>query len=655
MDMLYDCWLAYGKDSSMQWAEKFLSRICVLSCGREISSAAKELERAYKRLTGKTSERISEPFSGGCFILRKNESLGEGGYKITVSDDNITVEGGNENGVLYGVFRFLILASAGYLPESLNLTEKPFFPLRMIDQWDNADGTVERGYSGTSFFYENGRPVSDMKRLTDYARLLSSVGINSICINNVNVHKNETYFITEKFLPDIAKIADAFADYGIKLYLSVNFAAPMEIGGLSTADPLDERVISWWKCRAENIYSHIPDFGGFLVKADSENRPGPHSYGRDHAEGANMLAAALKPYGGKVIWRCFVYNCHVDWRDRSSDRAKAAYDCFKPLDGKFSDNAYIQIKNGPMDFQIREAVSPLFGAMPHTNCLCEFQIAQEYTGQQIDLCYLVPMWKECLDFDTYHGGEGSLVSKNVLGAAGVSNVGSDLCWTGNPLAGANLYGYGRLIFDPELSAEQIAEEWVRAAVTTDNETADIICRMLLSSRDIYESYTSPLGVGWMVTPHYHYGVDVDGYEYSPWGTYHYSDRNGMGADRTKATGTGYTAQYAPHNEEMYENPDTCPGELLLFFHHLPYTYMLKSGKTLIQHIYDSHFDGAQKAEELLQKWKSLKEKLPEDIYREAESRFEKQLQNSRQWRDVINTYFYRKSGIDDIHSRKIYI
>ena len=307
-----------------------------------------------------------------------------------------------------------------------------------------------------------------------------------------------------------------------------------------------------------------------------------------------------------------------------------------------------------MDFQIREAVSPLFGAMPHTNCLCEFQIAQEYTGQQIDLCYLVPMWKECLDFDTYHGGEGSLVSKNVLGAAGVSNVGSDLCWTGNPLAGANLYGYGRLIFDPELSAEQIAEEWVRAAGTTDNETADIICRMLLSSRDIYESYTSPLGVGWMVTPHYHYGVDVDGYEYSPWGTYHYSDRNGMGADRTKATGTGYTAQYAPHNEEMYENPDTCPVELLLFFHHLPYTYMLKSGKTLIQHIYDSHFGGAQKAEELLLKWKSLKEKLPEDIYREAESRFEKQLQNSRQWRDVINTYFYRKSGIDDIHSRKIY-
>lgn len=654
MDRLYDCWLAYGKDDSMKWAEKYLSRLCVPSGGRVINSAVRELETAYGRLTGKNPERISEPFSAGCFTLRINEGLAEGEYRISVSDECAAVEGGDENGVLYGVFRFLILASGGYPPESLNITEKPCYPLRMTDQWDNADGTVERGYSGASIFYENGRLVSDKKRLTDYARLLSSVGINAICINNVNVHKTETLFITEEFLLDIKEIADIFGDHGIKLYLSVNFAAPMEIDGLPTADPLDERVINWWKCRAENIYRHIPDFGGFLVKADSENRPGPHTYGRDHAEGANMLAGALKPFGGNVIWRCFVYNCHVDWRDRSTDRAKAAYDNFKPLDGKFADNVYLQIKNGPMDFQIREAFSPLFGAMTHTNCLCEFQITQEYTGQQIDLCYLVPMWKECLDFDTYHGGEGSFVSRNILGAAGVSNVGSDRCWTGDPLAGANLYGFGRLIFDPSLSAEQIAREWIRAAVTAEEETAEVICKMLLSSREIYESYTSPLGVGWMVTPHYHYGVDVDGYEYSPWGTYHYSDRNGMGADRTKATGTGYTAQYAPHNEEMYENAASCPEELILFFHHLPYTYMLKSGKTLIQHIYDSHFEGAERAEELLVRWRALKDKLPEDIYREAEVRFEKQLQNSRQWRDVINTYFYRKSGIDDIRGRKIY-
>ncbi|MBQ5333974.1 MAG: alpha-glucuronidase [Oscillospiraceae bacterium] len=654
MDMLYDCWLAYGKDDSMKWTEKYLSRLCVLCSGRVISSAVKELEAAFGRLTGNIPERISQPLSEGCFILRINDSLGAGGYDISVSDESITVMGGDENGVLYGVFRFLILASGGYPPESLSITEKPCFPLRMIDQWDNADGTVERGYSGASIFFEKGRPVSDMKRLTDYARLLSSVGINAICINNVNVHRTETFFITEGLLPDIAKIAGIFADYGIKLYLSVNFAAPMEIDGLSTADPLDERVKSRWKCTADNIYRHIPEFGGFLVKADSENRPGPHTYGRDHAEGANMLAAALKPFGGNVIWRCFVYNCHVDWRDRTTDRAKAAYDNFKPLDGKFADNVYLQIKNGPMDFQIREAVSPLFGAMPDTNCLCEFQITQEYTGQQIDLCYLVPMWKECLDFDTYHGGEGSLVSRNILGAAGVSNVGSDRCWTGDPLAGANLYGYGRLVFDPALSAEKIAMEWVRAAITADEETAEVICKMLVSSRDIYESYTSPLGVGWMVTPHYHYGVDVDGYEYSPWGTYHYSDRNGMGADRTKATGTGYTAQYAPHNEEMYENVSACPEELLLFFHHLPYTYMLSSGKTLIQHIYDSHFEGAEKAEELLMRWRSLKERVPEEYYREAELRFEKQIENSRQWRDVINTYYYRKSGIDDIRGRKIF-
>ena len=654
MDNLYDCWLSYGKDSSMKWTEKYFSAVCLRTHGKIINTAVRELHFASLRLTGKQPAEISEPSSSGCIILDIDETIGAEGYRISVSESSITITGGDENGVLYGVFRFLILASGGSSPQDICLSEKPRYRLRMIDQWDNADGTIERGYSGMSIFYENGRPVTDMKRLADYARLLSSVGINAICINNVNVHRTETLFITDEYLPAIARIARTFDEHGIKLFLSVNFAAPMETGGLTTADPLDEKVSSWWKAAADNIYRHIPQFGGFLVKADSENRPGPHTYGRDHAEGANMLAEALKPHGGSVIWRCFVYNCHVDWRDRTTDRAKAAYDNFKPLDGKFADNVYLQIKNGPMDFQIREATSPLFGAMPRTNCLCELQITQEYTGQQIDLCYLVPMWKECLDFNTYHGGANSPVSSHILGAAGVSNIGADNCWTGDPLAGANVYGFGRIIVDASLSAEDIAGEWVRAAVSSDPEASAEICRMLLESRDIYESYTSPLGVGWMVTPHYHYGPDVDGYEYSPWGTYHYSDRNGMGADRTQATGTGYTAQYAPENEKMYESTSSCPEELMLFFHHLPYTYELKSGKTLIQHIYDSHFEGAERAKGLLDRWRALRDKLPEDHFTAAEKRFEMQVKNSIQWRDVINTYFYRKSGIDDIHGRKIY-
>lgn len=653
MDQLYDCWLSYGKDNSMEWAKKYFASIYSTLKGKIAASAIKELGIAAERLTGKLPQTISSPASP-CFILDTDPELGRGGYSISVSEDFITITGGDECGVLYGVFRFLILAVGGFSPKEISVKEAPYYPIRMINQWDNADGTVERGYSGSSLFYTDGELVGNLSRLADYARLLSSVGINSLCINNVNAHQIETLFITEKYLDSIARLADVFGRYGIKIFLSINFAAPIEIGGLSTADPLDKSVAEWWKNTADIIYKHIPDFGGLLVKADSENRPGPFTYGRDHADGANMLAEALAPYGGIVIWRCFVYNCHVDWRDRSSDRAKAAYDNFKPFDGRFVDNVYLQIKNGPMDFQIREAVSPLFGAMPRTNCLCEFQITQEYTGQQIDLCYLVPMWKECLDFDTYHSGKGSFVSKNIMGAAGVSNVGSDHCWTGNPLAGANLYGFGRLTFDPSLSAEKIASEWIRSAVSADEEAVQIISKMLLSSREIYESYTSPLGVGWMVVPHYHYGVDVDGYEYSPWGTYHYSDCRGMGVDRTQATGTGYTSQYAEPNAVMYENISSCPDELLLFFHHVPYTHNLKSGKTLIQHIYDSHFEGADNAEQLLLHWQSLKSKLPRDYYSAVKERFELQLENSRRWRDVINTYFYRKSGIDDIHGRKIY-
>lgn len=517
---------------------------------------------------------------------------------------------------------------------------------------------------GNRFFYADHEITTDHERVRDYARLLASTGINAIAINNVNVHQFETMFLTARYLPAIAELAAIFRAYGIKLFLSINYASPIEIGGLTTADPLDSDVRQWWKEKAAEVYAAIPDFGGFLVKADSENRPGPFSYGRDHADGSNMLAEALLPYGGIVIWRCFVYNCKQDWRDRATDRARAAYDHFKPLDGRFMDNVILQVKNGPMDFQVREGVSPLFGAMEKTNLMIEFQITQEYTGQQRHLCYLVPQWKEVLDFETYAQGEGSTVKRVVDGSlygnrhsgfAAVSNIGGDANWTGHLLAQANLYGYGRLAWNPELPAEQIAEEWIQQVFGAGNKKlVQTILGMLMASWSIYESYTSPLGVGWMVNPDHHYGPNVDGYEYSKWGTYHFADLHGIGVDRTMKTGTGYTGQYQGPNVELYESVATCPDELLLFFHHVPYTHVLHSGKTVIQHIYDTHFEGVERAEQLKEAWASLNEGMDPSLFAQVADRLAEQAIHAREWRDIINTYFYRKSGIPDTRGRTIY-
>lgn len=426
---------------------------------------------------------------------------------------------------------------------------------------------------------------------------------------------------------------------------------------------LNKEVKQWWADRVEEIYREIPDFGGFLVKADSEHRPGPFTYNRNHAEGANMLAEVLTPFNGLLIWRCFVYDCQQDWRDRSTDRAKAAYDNFKPLDGDFNNNVILQIKNRPMDFQVREPVSPLFGALQDTNQTLEFQITQEYTGQQKHLCYLVPQWKEILEFDTYARGEGSRVKRIIDGSlfeqeyngfAGVVNVGDDQNWTGHTLAQSNLFGFGRLAWNPDLSSEEITEEWIRTTFGNDQQLIDTISDMLLNSWQIYENYTSPLGVGWMVNPHHHYGPNVDGYEYSSWGTYHRADHFGIGVDRTVKHGTGYTEQYFPPAAEKFESLEKCPDELLLFFHHVPYTYRLDSGETVIQHIYNTHFKGVEQVEELIEEWKGLKDKINKNTYNSVLSRLKIQLNHAREWRDVINSYFYRKSSISDKLNRKIY-
>jgi alpha-glucuronidase len=401
------------------------------------------------------------------------------------------------------------------------------------------------------------------------------------------------------------------------------------------------------------VYETIPDFGGYVVKADSEGQPGPFAYGRSHADGANLLAGALAPHGGVVHWRAFVYNHRQDWRDRSTDRARAAYDHFAPLDGSFRDNAILQVKYGPMDFQPREPVSPVIAAMPATRLAVEFQVTQEYTGQQKHVCYLAPLWRELLDFRPW-GRDGRDVADVATELVAVSNVGDDAYWTGHPLAQANLYAFGRLAWDPRLAADTVLDEWIDL---TFAPAAEPLRRTLHTIMDgswrTYERYTAPLGVGFMVRPGHHYGPDVDGYEYTPWGTYHFADRDGVGVDRTRATGTGYTGQYPRPWSDVYESLEQCPDELLLFFHHVPYGHVLRGGTTVIQHIYDTHFAGADEVAEMRTHWDKVEGLAGPGLHTRVQELLDEQLRCAQEWRDQVNTYFFRKSGVPDAHGRRI--
>lgn len=681
---MYKCWLKYYKIQNKKLLDEYRALLREVSVSENTIIIQNTVDELKKGLTGilgikpvvsdgasKTAKFFIGTLAGNkkleAWLEKEKDQLEEEGFIIKlVTEDNskkIIVAGKTDKGLMYGIFCMLRLIQTETAVENLPRIENPVNQLRMINHWDNIDGSIERGYAGRSIFFKKNKVIKNLSRVSDYARLMASVGINAIAVNNVNVHKFETLLITDKYIKDIVRLNEVFRGYGIKLYLSINFASPISVGDLDTADPLDERVRQWWKEKAEFIYSNIPDFGGFLIKADSEGRPGPFTYNRTHADGANMLAEALKPYGGKVIWRCFVYNCQQDWRDRTVDRARAAYDNFMPLDGSFADNVMLQIKHGPMDFQVREPVSPLLGGLTKTNQVLELQITQEYTGQQKHLCYLVPMWKEVLDFDTYAKGRGTTVKKiisrevfsnNLGGFAAVTNIGDDTNWTGLQLAQANTFGYGRLAWNPDLTASEIAEEWIRLTFSNSQAVVDTIKEMLLGSWRIYENYTSPLGIGWFVNPNHHYGPNVDGYEYDRWGTYHRADIWGIGVDRTVKSGTGYAGQYHKEVAEQYESIDRCPEELLLFFHHVPYRHRLKSGETLIQYIYNTHFAGAEQAEDLMRKWQSLQGKVEEDVYIHVLKRLKVQVEHSKEWRDVVNTYFFRKTGIPDELGRQIY-
>ena len=626
-----------------------------------IANALEEWKRGLKGMLGTLPECLPERELVQGLKLVRMEELPKESYRLSCEGEILLLQAADENGALYGVFHLLRLIAMEQPLRQVNVVQIPDNPLRMYNHWDNMDGSIERGYSGESFFFEKGEIIVN-ERTRDYARMAASIGINGVVINNVNVKDEATWLITERYFEKVSELERIFEGYGIRLFLSLNFAAPLELSDVGSADPLDEKVIAWWKDKMAEVFAAIPNLGGFLVKADSEGRPGPFIYGRTQADGANMLADIVKVYDAIIIWRCFVYNCTQDWRDFKTDRARAGYDNFIEMDGDYRENVILQIKNGPMDFQIREAVSPLLGGLKKTNQILEVQVAQEYTGQQIDLCYLIPLFKEVLDFKTYCTDQMDTVADVVsgrtfgnknAGIAAVCNTGNDANWTGNDLAAANFYGFGRLAFKTSLSAEEIAQEWVRMTISNDDAVVHIIVKMLCDSRSTYEKYTTPLGIGWMVTPHYHYGPSVDGYEYSRWGTYHRADHLGLGVDRTDE-GTGYVRQYYEPNASMYNNIDTCPEELLLFFHHVPYTWKLKSGKTLIQHIYDSHFEGVEEVEAMITAWEGLKGKVPERTYEVVRERFGRQLLNALEWRDQVNSYFYRKSGIGDEKGRRLY-
>ena len=554
-------------------------------------------------------------------------------YEITGSG----IRGGR-TGILQGVFRYLECRACGYdLPSGV---QRPRYALRMMNCWDNLDGSVERGYSGPSIWFRNGNLEYDRAMLWQTARMLASSGINVLCINNVNVLEPAQELIGD-LLPAVAELARNFRMYGIRLMLSVDFSQPIR-EGLATADPLDPQVRAWWHKRADMVYAQIPDLAGFLVKADSEHRPGPFIYGRNHADGANMLAEALAPHGGVLVWRAFVYNCQQDWRDVMTDRPKAAYDTYMPLDGRFADNVILQVKHGPFDFQVREPVSPLLLAMKHTRLCMEVQLAQEYTGQQIDLYAMNPMWHEIMQ---------EIPEENLCAVAAVGNLGRGFFLTGHPMAAVNLYGFGRFGWNPGADPEHVIRTWVHLSFSLPAEQEQKLTELLMHSREVYENYTATLGLNWMITPAQHYGPNPMGYEYQAWGTYHRSDRNATGIDRT-INGTGYTRQYPEALCRKYENLDTCPERLLLFFHRLPYTYVMQDGRTLIQRIYDDHFLGCEQTRAMQMVLEELS--LPERVAEETRNRMARQVRNAREWCDIVNSFFYRYCGIPDARGRVIY-
>ncbi|OBT47379.1 hypothetical protein VE00_02132 [Pseudogymnoascus sp. WSF 3629] len=674
-----DGWLRYAPLSLGNKHLSFPTSIVALNSSKDspVYTAGLELQKGFKGILSQDL-KISydgRPTSSAIVVGTIDEysktsnkpsnapKLKEDGFWLSIHGNTVTILGQNERGALYGAFEYLSRLAQGNLSPATYATS-PDAPIRWVNHWDNLNGTgthgsVERGYGGDSIFYKDNVIYQDLSRVTDYARLLASIRINGVVINNVNA---DPAFLTDKYLEGVARIASHFRPYGVKVGLSLNFASPKLIGGLDTFDPLDPSVVEWWTTTTNKVYKYVPDMAGYLVKANSEGQPGPLTYNRTLLDGANMFAKAAKPHGGIVMFRAFVYDSvslkESDWK---ADRANAAVEHFKQFDGQFDDNVVVQIKYGPIDFQVREPASPLFANIPKTNVAIELQVTQEYLGQQCHLVYLPPLWNTILDFDLRVDNKKTLVrdvlsgerfKRNLGGYVAVSNVGVNSTWLGSHLAMSNLYAYGRMAWEPTVDVEATLDDWTRLTFGLDQSVINTISKMSMQSWPAYEQYTGNLGIQTLTDILYaHYGPNPPSQDDNPWGQWTRADADSIGMDRTVWNGTGFAGQYPPEVARRYEGIDTTPDDLLLWFHHVPYTHRLHSGKTVIQHFYDEHYKGAETAHSFLAMWKSLKGKIDKQRYEEVLFRLVYQAGHSIVWRDAINNFYYNKSGIADKSKR----
>ena len=645
-----DLWLRYRllPDGAERTAyRRDLATVVVTFTSPTGDAIARELTHGLTNLLGVAVTRAERPRQGTLVIGTSASpairalgwddalrDLGGEGYVIrraTIDRAPVVVIASNgDAGALYGAYHLLRLVALRQSLDRVHIAERPRLGRRLLNHWDNLDGSIERGYAGRSFFW----PEPNASRIADYARANASIGINGTVINSVNANPQS---LTAPYLQKAAAIAAILRPYQIRVYLAANFAAPRAIGGLQTNDPLDPGVAAWWRAKADEIYTLIPDFAGFVVKANSEGQPGPQDYGRTHADGANVLADALAPHGGVVMWRAFVYNADVD-----PDRVKRAYAEFVPLDGKFRPNVFAQVKNGPLDFQPREPFHPMFGAMPKTPLMAELQITQEYLGQSNHLVYLAPMWKEFLDADTFARGAGSPVSKVIdgtlegkreTGIAGVANTGLDANWTGHHFGQANWYAFGRLAWNPDLQAGAIADEWIRMTWGDAPDVVTAIHSIMLDSREVYVHYTMPLGL--------HHLIGGDHYAPMPenadprridWSAvyYHRADAGGIGFDRTRA-GSKAVDQYRAPLADRWNEPATTPDELLLWFHHLPWDYRMRSGRTLAQEIAESYHRGVLEVQALERRWATLKDRVDDERFAAVSTKLHRQARDAADW------------------------
>lgn len=666
----YDLWLKYDKISDVELLENYrknLESVYLEDGGETLDIIRKELSMGLGGLLDETVGFKAFDTAENQLIVSKFGTLPEV-FKSAVKMDLLKKEGyiiksikqggqsyvlvtaNSDIGLLYGTFHLLRALKMHESLDGIDINESPKVDVRMLNHWDNLDRTIERGYAGFSIWNWQTLPDYIDQRYIDYARANASIGINGTALTNVNAN---ALILTPQYLEKVKALADVFRPYGIKVYLTARFSAPMEIGGLSTADPLDPKVIQWWKDKAKEIYKSIPDFGGFLVKANSEGQPGPQNYGRTHLDGANLLADAVAPYNGVVMWRAFVYSEHD-----AEDRAKQAYTEFVPDDGKYRENVLIQVKNGPIDFQPREPFHPLFGAMPNTPLMMEFQITKEYLGFATHLVYLPKLFEEVLQSDTYQKGKGSLVAKVVdgslnnkklTGMAGVANIGTDFNWTGHPFGQADWYGFGRLAWDPYMDSKEIADEWLRCTFGNEEEFLEPIKKMMMESREAVVNYMNPLGLHHIFDTGHHYGPGpwVGNLSRPEWNPvyYHKADEEGIGFDRTK-TGSDALSQYAPELEKMYSDLDTCPEEYLLWFHHLPWDYKLKSGRTLWDGLGIKYQEGVDQVRDMITTWENMKPYVDSNTHHQVSMLLDIQLKEAKWWRDACMLYFQTFSKMD---------